>query len=161
MATVDNPGASLKHYVLPQRVVSCASAAAAKDIPLEHELKSLVIQTDSGLVVAHIPGDRNLSLRAVKRGLPTTQARLANVNDLGLAPGTIHPFATKLWQLHHLVSREVFDLGWISTNAGTLTTFVVFDPRLLLRARRITVGAYCDGDAGRPGHQDGTRGRAA
>jgi len=143
MAPTDNPGARLERYVLPEPVVSCASAAAAKGISPQHELKSLVLRTDSSLVVAHIPGDLSLSLRAVKRGLPTTQARLANLGELDLVPGTVHPFDARLWRLHHLVSREVLDLGWVSTNAGTLTTFVVFDPTLLLRARHVSVGAFC------------------
>jgi prolyl-tRNA editing enzyme YbaK/EbsC (Cys-tRNA(Pro) deacylase) len=145
-ASVDNPAEGLKRYVLSKPVISCASAAAAKGIPLGHELKSLVIEIESGLVVAHIPGDRRLSLRAVKRCLPTAQARLANLDGLDLLPGTVHPFHALLWPLHHLVAHEVLDLGWVSTNAGELTTYVIFDPALLLRARRVSVDDFCIAD---------------
>jgi prolyl-tRNA editing enzyme YbaK/EbsC (Cys-tRNA(Pro) deacylase) len=160
--TVDagNPAASLRRYVLPEPVVSCASAAAAKGIPLQHELKSLVIQTDAGLVVTHIPGDRSLSLRAVKRCLSTTQARLADLSDLDLAPGTVHPFHARLWKLHHLVSREVLGLGWVSTNAGELTTYVVFDPMMLLCARHVSLGTFSL-DGAPPGHPNSSDGRTS
>jgi prolyl-tRNA editing enzyme YbaK/EbsC (Cys-tRNA(Pro) deacylase) len=143
IANTENPGVGFKQYTLSDPVISCASAAAAKGIPLEHELKSLVIETDAGLVVAHIPGNRRLSLRAVKRCLPTAQARLANLGALDLLPGTVHPFHALLWPLHHLVTREVLDLGWVSTNAGKLTTYVIFDPALLLRARLVSVDDFC------------------
>jgi prolyl-tRNA editing enzyme YbaK/EbsC (Cys-tRNA(Pro) deacylase) len=112
-------------------------------VPLEHELKSLVIDTSAGLVVAHIPGDRRLALRAVKSCIPTPQAHLADLAALNLVPGTVHPFHERLWQLRHLVSREVFALDWVTTNAGDLTTFVIFAPTLLLSTRHVTVGEFC------------------
>ncbi len=139
----DNPASWLKVFELARPVVSCASAAEAKGVPLTRELKSLLLQTDHGLVLAHLPGDRRLSLRAVKRLLGTHQALLADdklLTSLGLAPGTINPFQSELWELPHLISPHVLTMSWVTSNAGSLTTYIVFPPRLLLDAARSYVG---------------------
>ena len=123
-------------------VVSCESAAAAKGVALGRELKTLVLEADSGLVLAHLPGDRRLNLRAVKSCLPSRQARLAGLaalHALEIEPGTVTPFHPLLWQLPHVISRDVLELPWVTTNAGNLIEYIVFDPLLLLRARSTTV----------------------
>lgn len=150
-AWAETPLSWLRSFQLPLPVVSCESAARAKGFPLERELKTLVIDAtttqsiDPGaraLLVAHVRGDRRLSLRAVKRALGVTQARLAgndSLDDLGVEPGTIHPFQPALWGLRHLVAREVLSLPWVTTNSGRLDGFIVFDPVILLRAECIVV----------------------
>jgi prolyl-tRNA editing enzyme YbaK/EbsC (Cys-tRNA(Pro) deacylase) len=134
VAYPDNPGLRLRHLYLDRQVVSCESAAAAKGVALEHELKSLLITCDHGHVVAHVRGSRRLSLRAVKRALAVQQARLAGplvLSDLELLPGTIHPFHPRLWQMVHLVTCQVLAMPWVTTNAGQLESYVVFDPQIL------------------------------
>ena len=74
---VENPGAWLRRFELSERVVSCEEAADAKGVPLHHELKSLLLICDHGYALAHLHGDRRLSLRAVKDAMGTRQARLA------------------------------------------------------------------------------------
>lgn len=132
----------LPSYALPHEVVSCEAAAEAKGVPLERELKTLVIRvsdkpTWEGFVLAHVRGDRRLALRSVKRALNVKQARLASresLEELGLEPGTVEPFSAALWGLKHLIASEVLSLGWVTTNAGQLDRYVVFDPLVLLRA---------------------------
>lgn len=143
----DNPQTWLRVLELGSDVVSCEAAAAAKDVPLRRELKSLVLETgrpnaQSKLVLAHIRGDHRLSLRTVKRALGESEARLASpatLRRLGVEPGTIHPFHPSLWVLEHLIDAEVLGLKWVTTNAGRLDAYVVFDPAILLRAAAIVV----------------------
>jgi len=145
----DNPRTWLRVIELGRDVVSCDAAAEAKDLPLWRELKSLVLETgrrhaqgEHCLVVAHIRGDHRLSLRTVKHVLQVSEARLASpamLQSLGVAPGTVHPFHPSLWVLEHLVDPEVLRLEWVTTNAGRLDAYVVFDPAILLRATTITI----------------------
>jgi len=141
----DIPGSWLRRFNLDRPVVSCESAAMAKGVALEHELKSLLLACDHGFVLAHVRGDQRLSLRAVKSTLALEQARLAApsaLESLGLSPGTIHPFHPNLWRLTQLITRQVLMLPWVTTNAGELTRYVRFDPVILLRARQFVIGDY-------------------
>lgn len=138
IADPDNPGNWLRRFKLSEPVVSCSSAAAAKGVALHRELKTLIVVTEDRYALAHLRGDRRLSLRAVKRCLSSEQGRLADPADLvglGVGPGTISPFHPELWRLTHVVSRDVLELSWVTTNASLLDEYIVFDPLLLLRAR--------------------------
>jgi prolyl-tRNA editing enzyme YbaK/EbsC (Cys-tRNA(Pro) deacylase) len=141
-----NPGPWLRRRALSAPVVSCRSAATAKRVPLDHELKSLLITCDHGYhVVAHVRGSRRLSLRAVKNALNVRQARLADLPDLaefGAKPGTLSPFNRLLWIRTQLVAREVLAMRWVTTNAGDDRGYVVFAPELLLQAPNHLVGDF-------------------
>jgi prolyl-tRNA editing enzyme YbaK/EbsC (Cys-tRNA(Pro) deacylase) len=143
-----NPLAWLHQFELSHPVVSCESAATAKKISLEHELKSLVLDTDRGLVVAHLRGDQRLSLRSVKRELAVDEARLATLPDLltlEASPGEVCPFAPSIWKLTQVVASRVLPLNWVSTNAESSTKYIVFDPLLLLRAQFVVVANIEEG----------------
>lgn len=136
--TFSTPSEWLRTFQLAVPVVSCSEAASAKGIPLRRELKSLLIRIDNAcLALAHVPGDRRLSMRRVKQVLHTKQARLCDAEELrsvGVEAGTVHPFHPQLWPLQQIVSQELLSLSWVSTNAGSTTKYVVFDPLVLTRA---------------------------
>src|SRR5579872_3117707 len=107
---VENPGTWLQPFPLSERVVSCEEAADAKGVPLHHELKSLLLVCDRGWALAHLHGDRHLSLRAVKDAMGTRQARLASPSELrqlGLDSGTVQPFHQQLWTIPQLLERTL------------------------------------------------------
>jgi prolyl-tRNA editing enzyme YbaK/EbsC (Cys-tRNA(Pro) deacylase) len=71
---------------------ACEEAAAAKGVHLFKELKTLIVETSSGLIAVHLPGDARLSLRAVKVFLEAEEAYVADPETLlglGLSPGTV------------------------------------------------------------------------
>lgn len=138
----DNPSSWLQTFRLDRSVVSCRDAAEAKSIPLEHELKSLLLASSRGLLLVHLRGNRRLSLRKVKTLLKLDEARLAEPSvlaQLGISPGTLHPFHSAMWNGPHLLARPVTQLPWVSTNAGTSDDYFVFDPMILLRASNLSV----------------------
>jgi prolyl-tRNA editing enzyme YbaK/EbsC (Cys-tRNA(Pro) deacylase) len=153
LATSDDVD-DLPVYALAHPVVTCGEAASAKGVDLSRELKSLVLETSSGLAVAHIRGDAKLLLRAVKRELNVPEARLAStaaLQTVGVSPGTVTPFAPMFHNLSHLVARSVLELDWVTTNSGTLTGYVVFRPtRLLNRLRYVTVAPVSNRCAPQP-----------
>lgn len=141
---VENPGAWLRRFELSERVVSCEEAADAKGVPLHHELKSLLLICDHGYALAHLHGDRRLSLRAVKDAMGTRQARLAaqsELRQLGLDSGTVQPFHERLWNIPQLLERKLLLLPWVTTNAGQLDRYFIFDPAVLLRANNLTLAS--------------------
>ena len=116
------PGAQFDAYDLDAPVVTCEEAAAARNIPLAQELKTLILQTRGGLVAAHLPGDGVLSLKKVKARLETPEAYLADPEDLlelGLSAGTVSAVLEPVWSMPHLVSRRLFNMNTVMTNNGT------------------------------------------
>ena len=143
------PGLALPAYDLGKDVISCDQAAAAKGIPLANELKTIILSTKVGETVGicavSLPGDRQVSLRKVKRFLKVNQASLAPLTELhriGLSPGTVCPVLDPVWSLPQLVSAAVFTLEFVSTNNNTQSRFLRFPPHLLLQARNIQVGEF-------------------
>jgi len=130
---------------LDRPVISCKSAAWAKRVPLEHELKSLLVVCDGGYLVAHVRGNRRLSLRAVKNMLQVQQARLADPADLpkfGVTPGTLYPFNDALWSRLQLIDKDVLEMDWVTTNYGNRRQYVIFPPSRLLEAENHRVGDF-------------------
>lgn len=119
---------------LEKDVFSCDDAAKAKGIPLKNELKSLVIVTSKGEYLLHLRGDRLANWRTLKKLLQCDQVFLAPPEVLAkydCCHGTVNPFNEKLAKLPQIVSRELLELEFVSTNAGTHRTYVKFDPKLL------------------------------
>jgi prolyl-tRNA editing enzyme YbaK/EbsC (Cys-tRNA(Pro) deacylase) len=136
------PGLTLHARELESPVVSCEEAAAARDIPLARELKTLLLQTHNRIVAAHLPGDGTLSLRKVKTVLATAQAYLASpedLADLGLSEGTICAVLEPVWSMTHLISRRLMTIDSVMTNNGTRTGYFEFDPAVLAKAADVIV----------------------
>lgn len=132
-------------HQLNYQVVSCEEAATAKGIPLVNELKSLVLETSNGLYIVHIPGNKYLDLRKVKKFINTKDACLASkevLASLGMQPGTVTPFNNNIWNLRQLVSEEILSLKFVSTNNGKLNEYIRFTPTLLLEIPNIYVGNF-------------------
>ena len=139
------PGLTLPVYELDHAVFSCEQAAAAKQIPLEYELTTMVLETTAGIHAVHVPGNERVCLRAVKRALRCDQAYLASpdfLRMLGLASGIVCPVLDPVWSFPHLLSATVLGLEFVSTNNGTLSNFFRFPPQLLLGAREVMVGRF-------------------
>ena len=139
------PGLKMQAYRLNAAVVTCEEAAAAKGIKLASELKSLILETSSGLIAVHLPGDGVLSLRAVKASIEAEEAYLADPEtlvNLGLSPGTVCAVLDPVWSMPHLISRGVFEHTEVSTNNGTQTGYFKFEPLELTRAAHVKIGDF-------------------
>ena len=130
---------------LPHNVISCIDAATAKMIPLEHELKSLVLKTDKGIYILSLLGSMFADFRAVKRFLGIKEASMASeedLKDIGLEKGAVCPVLKDIWEMPQLVSQEVFALDYVSTNSGKLNSCIMFNPNELLKHSNLFIGAF-------------------
>lgn len=135
----------LKEYKLERPVVTCEEAARAKGIPLENELKTLLLETSNGLVAVELPGDAYASLRKIKDFLNVKQAYMATpetLAKLGLESGTISTVRTPIWDMLHLVSKRLLKIDEISTNSGKKNGYYRFEPSLLLKAKNVKIGDF-------------------
>lgn len=139
------PGLRMKTYFTETEVVSCEDAARSRGVPLTNELKTLILTTSKGLAAVHLPGNREVSLRAVKDEMECSEAHLANeevLRSLNLSRGIVSAVLEPVWSLPHLVSRSVLALDYVTTNNGTLKGYLRFSPSLLLKAKRVRIGDF-------------------
>jgi prolyl-tRNA editing enzyme YbaK/EbsC (Cys-tRNA(Pro) deacylase) len=139
------PPLNLESKKLSRNVITCAEAAAAKGFELRNELKSIVVQTRMGMVAVHLRGDREVSLRKVKRELGLKEAYLASEEMLariGLSPGIVSAVKEPLWSMTNLLSASVLELEFVSTNDGTLNGYYVFSPQVLATCPRVIIGDF-------------------
>lgn len=114
-------------------VISCIDAAQARNVRPSQELKHLVIETEHCFLLAHIPGDRRISLRKVKNMIRGKRASLASLGKFKpFGPGTVCPFLNPFWKFIHLIDVDVLSKKTMTTNNGTTRGFIRFSPQLLL-----------------------------
>ncbi len=136
------PGERMQVHRTSTPVITCTEAAVVRGVPLEKELKTLILNTSSGYMAAHVQGHRRVSLPKLKVALESEQASLASLEELkalGLSPGTVSAVLNPVWSLPHLVDRGVMDVDVLTTNNGTLTGYFMFKPEVLLQAPSATV----------------------
>ena len=122
-------------FELDYEVFSCKEASKAKNIPLKHELKTIILSTSKGFVAVHICGDKKVSLRGVKNFLKCKEARLCSLKELsemGLSIGTVCPLHEPVWSMYHLISEHILNLKYVSTNNSTRMGYYIFSPKILL-----------------------------
>lgn len=139
------PGNNLKIFKLKSPVVSCVEASKARNIPIQNELKTLIVYTSGGFIAVNLPGDGRISLRKIKNILNSNEACLADPEDLaemGLSAGTVSAVLDPVWSMPQLISKRLLKLDYITTNNGTKTGYFKFKPSILLNAENITVGDF-------------------
>lgn len=139
------PGKSLKTYKLDRNVVSCEEAAEAKGIPLNKELKTLVLATENGLISISLPANYSVSYWKIMIEENLSQVSLATKNDLdslSLLPGTVTPLIEPLWSMRQLLDKKLFNMNIMSTNNGTLNGYVEFNPKIILDAPNVHIGDF-------------------
>jgi prolyl-tRNA editing enzyme YbaK/EbsC (Cys-tRNA(Pro) deacylase) len=139
------PGLSMKSYQLDHEVDSCEKAAAARKVPLGNELKTLILQTPSGFVAAHLPGDGELNLRAIKNTLEIKDIKIAATDQIaliGLESGTVSAILNPVWEMPHLISKRLLSLSYVTTNNKTKTGYFKFDPIILMEANSTILGNF-------------------
>ena len=139
------PCMTLKEYRLEKPVVTCKEAAQAKGIPLENELKTLLVKTSNGFVAIELPGDAKASLIKIKDFLEVKNVHLADIEtlkELELEPGTVSAVCPPIWDMAHIISRRLLSLDEVSTNSGDKRGFYRFSPFLLLEAKKVMIGDF-------------------
>lgn len=139
------PGKRLQVYSLKKEVISCDEAAEARGVPLFNELKTMILSTTNGYVAVHLPGDGQISLRAVKNALEVKNAFIAPAEEiykLELSPGTVSAVLEPVWSMPHLFSKRVLTLDFVTTNNGTRSQYFKFDPIELLNASNYLLGQF-------------------
>lgn len=117
---------------------TAAEAAQRLRLTPSQVFKTLVVRTDGGQVLlALVPGDQELSLRALARAAEVKRVEMVDASELarlvGYIKGAVSPLGTKR-PYPAYVDRSVLDHPRVSVSAGIRGLQIWIDPQDLIRA---------------------------
>jgi Cys-tRNA(Pro)/Cys-tRNA(Cys) deacylase len=124
---------------------TAAEAARRLQIATSQVFKTLVVRADSGQVVlALVPGDHELNLRALARAAGVKRVEMVDASELvrlvGYIKGAVSPLGTKR-SYPTYIDRSALDHARISVSAGVRGLQIWIDPQNLIRAAGAKVEA--------------------
>ena len=134
----------LRDYVVDPRDLSAGAVAAKIGLPASQVFKTLVARGDrTGVLLAVVPGDAELDLKALARLSANRHAALVPVKDVQPLTGYVRGGVTALalkkpFPVYADVSMQQFDR--VAVSAGTRGLQIVLSPADYLEAVGATVG---------------------
>ncbi len=132
-------GAEARIEAFVDQTPTAADAAAAVGCELDQIVKSLVLVSENGPIVALVPGDRRGDLEKIARAAGSESARVASRQEVeqatGFAPGAVAPFPLPGIQ-QVLIERTLLRHPVVWAGAGSSTHLVGLAPAELVRLTR-------------------------
>jgi len=135
----------LRQYEVDPDDLAAEAVAAKISLPAEQVFKTLVARGDrNGIVMAVIPGDQELDLKALAQTAGEKSIQLVTVKELQALTGYIRGGVTALaakrdYPVYVDETIELFDV--VSISAGVQGLQILLAPRDYLRAVKGTVAA--------------------
>jgi Cys-tRNA(Pro)/Cys-tRNA(Cys) deacylase len=135
----------LREYQVDPDDLAAESVASKIGIPAEQVFKTLVARGDrNGIVMAVVPGDQELDLKALASAAGERKIQLVAVKELQALTGYIRGGVTALaakrdFPIYVDETVELFDV--VSVSAGTRGLQILIAPPDYLRATKGTVAA--------------------
>lgn len=135
---LDDLGISYELLEFEAEEFTAAEASVRLCIPIGQIFKTLVVRSDSGAVMlACVPGDRELSPKALARAAGARKAEMVEARELmrlvGYIKGAVSPLGTR-HDYPAYVDASALGHAWICVSAGVRGLQIRIDPRELVRA---------------------------
>jgi Cys-tRNA(Pro)/Cys-tRNA(Cys) deacylase len=119
---------------------TAAEAAERLKLPAQQIFKTLVVRADDGQVIlACVPADHDLNLRALARAAGAKRVEMVEVAQLmrlvGYIKGAVSPLGTRR-RCPTFIDQSALDQPRISVSAGVRGLQIWIDPRDLVKATR-------------------------
>jgi prolyl-tRNA editing enzyme YbaK/EbsC (Cys-tRNA(Pro) deacylase) len=132
-------GAEARIEGFAQGTPTAAEAAAAVGCELDQIVKSLVLVSEDGPVVALVPGDRRGDPEKIAKAVGSATARVASAQEVeeatGFAPGAVAPFPLPGVRTM-LIDRALLRHPLVWVGAGSPSHLVRLAPAELVRLTR-------------------------
>ena len=134
----------LLEFAVDEGDLSAEKAAALLGRPLEQVFKTLVARGDkSGVLIATIPGNAELNLKALARLSGNKKVELVPLKEVqqltGYIRGAVSPLGIK-GNYPRFLDESAYNFPLIITSAGVRGLQIELDPRELARAINATLG---------------------
>jgi Cys-tRNA(Pro)/Cys-tRNA(Cys) deacylase len=142
---LDAIGASYEIREYQEQALTAQEVAEKLGIPLERVFKTLVVRGDrTGVVLACLPGSRELDLKQLARVSSNKRVDLVPVDDIhrltGYLRGGVSPLGSRR-RYPLFLDRSAVDHDTISVSAGMRGMQLIVKPGDLIRAGAATVAA--------------------
>ena len=129
-------GKEIEVKSLAHDVVTCDDSARAKGTHASDEMKSLLCiassENEEKFYVVHVPGDKNVNWKAVRKFIGCRDVRIAPASALELfntKHGTVSPISSsKLSALPQLVSYDILEKDHVGSTTDELHEYVTLRP---------------------------------
>lgn len=133
----------LIEYTYDEADLSVPQIAAGNNLPVEAVYKTLVLKGDrSGPIVAVIPGDRSLDMKALAKASDNKKVAMVPVKDIpgltGYIRGGCSPLGMKK-DFPVFLDASALELPQILVNAGQRGLLIKLQPEVLQRVARVRV----------------------
>jgi Cys-tRNA(Pro)/Cys-tRNA(Cys) deacylase len=137
----------LIEYAYDEADLSAPQIAAENNLPVEAVYKTLVLKGDrNGPLVAVIPGDRSLDMKALAKASGNKKVAMVPVKDIpgltGYIRGGCSPLGMKK-DFPVFLEASALDLPQILVNAGQRGLLMKLQPEALQRVARARVERLC------------------
>ena len=147
----------LREYEVDPNDLAAETVAAKIGLPPQQVFKTLAARGDrNGVVMAVVPGDQELNLKALASAAGELKIQLVAVKELQVITGYIRGGVTALggkrdFPVYVDETLELFDV--ISISAGTRGLQILMAPSDYLRATKGTIAAIAQPKAGWQGRE--------
>ncbi len=137
----------LLEYSADENDLSASSAAKQLGLPAEQIFKTLVANGDkTGIIVASVPGDNELDLKALARQSGNKKTELVPLKQLqhltGYVRGAVSPLGMKKDYPYYL-DQHALNYPFIVISAGIRGLQISLSPEDLIKATKAVTGFFC------------------
>ncbi len=137
----------LLEYSADENDLSASGAAKQLGLPTEQIFKTLVADGDkTGIIVASVPGDNELDLKALARLSGNKKTELVPLKKLqhltGYVRGAVSPLGMKKDYPYYL-DQHALNYPFIIISAGVHGLQISLSPEDLIRATKAETGPFC------------------
>ncbi|OFX29647.1 MAG: aminoacyl-tRNA deacylase, partial [Armatimonadetes bacterium RBG_16_67_12] len=135
---LDSKGIPYELLEFDAQAFTAAEAAERLNLPPEQIFKTLVVRSDDRqIMLACVPGNHDLNLRALAKAAGVKRAEMVDVSDLmrlvGYVKGAVSPVGTRR-VCPTYIDRSALDHARISVSAGVRGLQIWIDPKDLVKA---------------------------
>ena len=142
--------ASCKYEIVKNKfpAFNCMEGAAAREIPLENELKSILVKSKGNLFILNLRGDMKFSRKLVTKVLGN-KFRMTNSEENGMMNmrcGYINPLIFRALNISHqesFLDEKVLDLEYIGTSIGTPEDGIIISVSEMLKLFDFNIVKIC------------------
>ena len=131
-------------HVFHEEVFNCQEAAAARDINIKRELKTILLNAGAKKIAIHLRGCDDVNFRKIKGVFKIKDITFISPEELlryRLSKGTINPWNIEFCH-YHLVCIKIFHNKFLTTNNSNTRQGIFFLSKHIIKLPNLILGHF-------------------